>query len=142
MYTRNTNIPIHCRTPFTDAPHSLTVQLILLNCFMFVTTTQTLTSESFIKLSQYCALCYTSFDIFSEIVIKYTHTVQDCRYDQQNKYVILCHYLTELQTKRRQMKLRKHFQDLNASRFCGLLAPSLFFFFCTFTLFRAKPIKR
>ena len=25
MHTRNTNIPIHCSTPFTDAPHSLTV---------------------------------------------------------------------------------------------------------------------
>ena len=25
MHIRNTNIPIHCRTPFTDAPHSLTV---------------------------------------------------------------------------------------------------------------------
>ena len=25
MHTRKANIPIHCRTPFTDAPHSVTV---------------------------------------------------------------------------------------------------------------------
>ena len=25
MHARNTNIPIHGRTPFTDAPHPLTV---------------------------------------------------------------------------------------------------------------------